>query len=53
MKGAKSANFYVLFAKNPATWNAGVNYTMYFGGNSVSQPYSDRNFVGAFVTRNF
>ena len=53
LQGAKSANFYVLLAKNPATWNAGINYTKYFGGNAVSQPYSDRDFIGAFVTRNF
>ncbi|ACC73969.1 DUF1302 domain-containing protein [Paraburkholderia phymatum] len=53
MQGAKSINFYVLFNQNPALWQAGINYTMYWGGNSVSQPYADRNFVGLFVTRNF
>ena len=51
--GYKSVNFYTLFFKNPATWNAGINFTTFFGGNSLSQPYSDRNNVGAFVTRNF
>lgn len=53
LQGAKSANFYVLLTQNPATWNAGINYTKYFGGNAVSQPYSDRDFVGAFLTNNF
>ena len=51
--GYKSVNFYTLFFKNPSTWNAGINYTMFFGGNSLTQPYSDRNAVGLFVTRNF
>jgi len=52
-QGAKSINFYLLFNQNPQVWQAGLNFTVYFGGNSVSQPYADRNFVGAFVTRNF
>lgn len=51
--GAKSANFYLLFNQNPQKWQAGLNYTAFYGGNSASQPYSDRNFIGAFVTRNF
>jgi hypothetical protein len=51
--GAKSANFYVLFNQNPQKWQAGINFTAYYGGNAVSQPYSDRNFIGAFLTRNF
>ncbi|MFM0363092.1 DUF1302 domain-containing protein [Paraburkholderia sediminicola] len=51
--GAKSLNVYVLFTQNPATWTAGVNYAAYFGGNALSQPYADRNYVGAFLTRTF
>jgi len=51
--GYKSANFYMLFAKNPAVWNAGINYTMFFGGNALTQPFADRNNIGMFVTRNF
>ena len=53
LKGARSANLYVLFNQNPAVWQAGVNYTAFWGGNAISQPYSDRNTLGAFVTRNF
>jgi hypothetical protein len=54
MQGAKSVNLYVLFNQNPTVWQAGINYTMFFGGhNTVGQPYADRNFVGMFVTRNF
>ncbi|AQV94863.1 DUF1302 domain-containing protein [Cupriavidus necator] len=54
MQGAKSANVYVLFNQNPTHWQAGINFTAFWGGhNTVGQPYSDRNFIGAFVTRNF
>lgn len=53
MSGAKSVNLYVLFTQNPAHWSAGVNFTAFFGGNALSQPYADRNFVGAFLTRTF
>ncbi|NPT40996.1 DUF1302 family protein [Paraburkholderia sp. 1N] len=54
MQGAKSINFYVLFNQNPTNWQAGLNYTMFWGGHdTVGQPYGDRNFVGLFVTRNF
>ncbi len=54
LQGAKSLNFYVLFNQNPTVWQAGINYTAFFGGhNTVGQPYADRNFVGMFVTRNF
>lgn len=53
LQGARSANLYVLFNQNPAVWQAGLNYTAYWGGNAISQPYGDRNFVGAFLTRNF
>jgi hypothetical protein len=52
-QGAKSVNVYLLFNQNPQVWQAGINFTAFFGGNSVSQPYADRNFVGVFVTRNF
>ena len=59
LDGAKSANFYVLFNRNPATWQAGLNYTAYWGGSntnsgaSLRQSYADRNFIGGFITRNF
>ncbi|WP_158940817.1 DUF1302 domain-containing protein [Burkholderia sp. S171] len=54
MQGAKSLNVYVLFNQNPAVWQAGINYTAFFGGHqTVGQPYADRNFVGVFATRNF
>ncbi|HVW52020.1 MAG TPA: DUF1302 domain-containing protein [Trinickia sp.] len=54
LQGAKSVNLYVLFNQNPATWQAGINYTAFFGGHGgVGQPYADRNFVGLFATRNF
>jgi hypothetical protein len=54
MSGAQSLNFYLLLNQNPATWQVGVNYTTFFGGNEPwTQPYRDRDFVGAFVTRNF
>jgi hypothetical protein len=54
LQGAKSVNVYVLFNQNPATWQAGINYTAFFGGHGgVGQPYADRNFVGLFATRNF
>ncbi|RKE23844.1 uncharacterized protein DUF1302 [Paraburkholderia sp. BL23I1N1] len=53
-QGAKSVNLYVLFNQNPTVWQAGVNFTAFFGGhNNVGQPYTDRNFVGIFATRNF
>ncbi|WP_324250954.1 DUF1302 domain-containing protein [Paraburkholderia saeva] len=54
LQGAKSANFYVLFNQNPTKWQAGLNYTMFWGGHeTVGQPFADRNFVGFFATRNF
>ena len=54
MQGAKSVNVYLLFNQNPTVWQAGINFTAFFGGhNTVGQPYADRNFVGMFVTRNF
>ncbi|MFZ6845033.1 DUF1302 domain-containing protein [Undibacterium sp. RuTC16W] len=54
MRGAKSANLYLVLTQNPAVWQAGLNYTAFFGGSTPnSQPYADRNFFGAYVTRNF
>jgi hypothetical protein len=54
LQGAKSLNFYILFNQNPTVWQAGINYTAFFGGHqTVGQPYADRNFVGMFATRNF
>lgn len=53
MQGAKSLNFYVYFNQNPTVWQAGINYTRYLGGNPVSQPYGDRDNIGAFLTYNF
>jgi len=52
-QGAKSLNFYVYFNKNPAVWQAGMNFTHYFGGNTITQPLTDRDNIGVFVTRNF
>lgn len=51
--GYKSAYSYILFAKDPETWNAGIDYTMFFGGNALTQPFSDRNNIGIFVTHTF
>lgn len=59
LDGAKSMNFYVLFNQNPTIWQAGLNYTIYFGGSdnnngqSIRQSFADRNFIGGFITRNF
>lgn len=56
LEGAKSINFYVLFNQNPPSkWNAGINFTNYNGGgsNHLRQPLADRDFIGAFLTRNF
>ncbi|WP_407945578.1 DUF1302 domain-containing protein [Paraburkholderia hiiakae] len=54
MQGAKSVNVYLLFNQNPTIWQAGINFTAFFGGHdTVGQPYADRNFVGIFATRNF
>jgi hypothetical protein len=52
-RGARSLNAYVLLTRNPASWQAGINFSAFFGGDSLSQPYADRNYLGAFVTRNF
>lgn len=54
MKGAQSANFIVSFIQNPAKWQLAVNYAKFWGGSSVfDQPYRDRDFVGAVLSRNF
>ena len=54
MEGAKSANFIVTFVQNPANWQFGVNYATFWGGSRVfDQPYKDRDFFGAYVSRNF
>lgn len=54
MEGAKSANFMVNFVQNPANWQLGVNYAKFWGGSRVfDQPYADRDFFGAYVSRNF
>jgi hypothetical protein len=51
LQGAKSANFYVLFNQNaPARWQSGINYTNYWGTNQL---LTDRDFIGAYLTRNF
>ncbi|OGB21350.1 MAG: hypothetical protein A3I66_04640 [Burkholderiales bacterium RIFCSPLOWO2_02_FULL_57_36] len=56
LEGNKSANFYVLFNQNPTKWQAGINYTRYFGGKNdlVDRQYlKDRDFIGAFATYHF
>lgn len=55
LEGAKAANFYVLFNQNAGQWQAGLNYASYFGGKSdpARQYYKDRDFFGAFISRNF
>jgi len=51
MAGAKSMNFYVNFIQSaPTKWQAGVNYLTYWGKN---QFLADRDFIGAYLTRNF
>jgi hypothetical protein len=54
MKGAKSANFYLNFAQNPATWQFGLNYAIFRGGSSpFDQPLADRDYIGMYLSRNF
>lgn len=55
LSGAKAANFYVLFNRNPVDWQAGINYTTYFGGksNPMRNVFKDRDFIGVFVSRSF
>lgn len=52
MQGVQSANVYVLFNQNPTKWQAGLNYTTYFGGGERNF-YKDRAFFGGFVAYNF
>lgn len=52
MRGAGSANFYVLFNQNPPKWQAGLNFTTFYG-DKTAQPLGDRKFIGGFITRNF
>jgi hypothetical protein len=54
MKGVTAVNFYVNFVQNPSNWQAGLNYTRFFGGRSLlDNPVRDRDFVGLVVSRNF
>jgi len=54
MEGAQSANLILTFTQNPATWVFGVNYGKFWGGsNAFDQPLADRDYVGAYVARNF
>lgn len=54
MQGAKSVNLIVSFIQNPANWQFGVNYAKFWGGTRVfDQPYRDRDFIGAYLSRNF
>jgi hypothetical protein len=44
-------NFYVNFIQNvPTKWQASVNYLTYWGAH---QFLADRDFIGAYLTRNF
>jgi hypothetical protein len=54
MKGARSANFILSFIRNPAKWQFTMNYAIFRGGKaSFDQPYGDRDFFGAVLSRNF
>jgi hypothetical protein len=54
MQGARSANLYLNFTQNPASWQFGMNAARYWGGGaSFDQPYGDRDFFGAYLSRNF
>lgn len=54
MEGAKSVNLIVSFIRNPASWQAAINYSAFWGGQRVfDQPLRDRNFVGITLSRNF
>jgi hypothetical protein len=51
LEGAKSLNFYVNFIQNvPTDWQAGINYLTFWGNNQL---LADRDFIGAYLTRNF
>ncbi|MGN8005968.1 DUF1302 domain-containing protein [Acidovorax sp. 22279] len=53
MKGVKATTIGVTFAQNPANWQAGINYVKYWGGTTTTNPYSDRDTIGFYVTRTF
>lgn len=54
MKGAKSANFILNFVQNPAKWQFAINYAKFWGGRyAFDQPLGDRDFIGAYLSRNF
>ena len=53
MQGVKATTLALNFAQNPLEWQAGINYVKYWGGNSTTNPYSDRDSIGFFVTRTF
>ncbi len=54
LQNAQSLNFYLLFNQNPAVWQAGLNFTYFFGGTQPSEQfYSDRSLIGGFVSYNF
>lgn len=54
MSGASSANFTVSFIRNPATWQLALNYAKFWGGSTpLDQPYRDRSYFGAVLSRNF
>ncbi len=53
-EGATSANFYVNFVQNPAKWQAGINYTTFWGGKTeYHQVLKDRDFLGGYISFNF
>lgn len=55
LSGFKSANAYILFNQNPVVWQAGINYTKFWGGKDdpTRQFYKDRDLFGFFVAYNF
>lgn len=54
LQNAQSLNFYMLFNQNPAVWQAGINFTYFFGGTQPSEQfYADRSLIGGFVSYNF
>jgi hypothetical protein len=52
LKGNLSTNFYLLFNMNPPRWQAGINYTKWWG-DTIRQPLRDRDLIGGFVSYNF
>ena len=53
MQGVKATTVAVNFAQNPLEWQAGINYVKYWGGNSTTNAYGDRDSIGFFLTRTF